>query len=172
MVGARSSPDTSRGLPRKVSRGSRKIKTLDTPLSSEQLGQKRKSASDPSPSNEPARKKHAGDNRFAIARSSDGAPLNKKRKSGDDNPFDSGSRNNGPADGLEPSSKRVKVAIPAAQESSGRRLLSPGPTLLTMPREIRDMILGYTIGNRTLHIERSNTWDKVENAYQVSRLHL
>ena len=169
MVVTRSSLDTHRVPPCKVSRGSRKTRALATPLASEQLGQKRKSASDPSPSEEPARKKHAIENRSALARSSDVTPLNKKRKSGDGDSFSFGDHSTGPAGKLQPSStKRLKVAAPAAEESFGGRLLSPGPTLLSMPREIRDMILGYIFDNRTFHIEQGNTWSKSVNIYQVS----
>lgn len=169
MALTRSGLNTSRGLPWKVSRRCRKTRALATPLSSEQLGQKRKSASDPSPSEEPARKKHAIENRSALARSSDVTPLNKKRKIGDGDSFPSGDHSTGPARELQPSScKNLKVAAATAEEGSGRKLLSPGPTLLSMPREIRDMILGYTFGNRTLHIEQGNTWSKAVNIYQVS----
>ena len=169
MVVTRSSLDTGRGLPVKVSWGSQKTRNMTNPLSSEQLGQKRKSASDPSKSEEPARKKHAKENRFATARSSDVAPLNKKRKSGQGDPLPSGHQSTGPASDFEaPCFKKLKVANPATEKSSGRKLLSPGPTLLSMPREIRDMILGDTFGNRTLHIEQGNTWSKSVNIYQVS----
>ena len=168
MVVTRSSLDTARALPWTASRSSRKTKILTIPLSSTQLGQKHKSTSDPSTAEEPARKKHAVENRFATARSGNVAPLNRKRKSGDNNSFPSDDHSTGFVRDFESSSsKKLKVAGPAAEDTSGRKLLSPGPTLLAMPREIRDMILGYIFGNRTLHIGQGNSWSKSINIYQV-----